>query len=90
VTAEERMKKYSKGHVYYVWDAKRKRNEALDCRVLNLAAIRILQQHRGVDLARLAGMRARSGEAHEPPRRLRPMTIKSNIHRRYCLNSKYS
>jgi phage terminase large subunit GpA-like protein len=53
VTAEERMKKYSKGHVYYVWDAKRKRIEALDCRVLNLAAVRILQQHRGVDLGSL-------------------------------------
>jgi phage terminase large subunit GpA-like protein len=89
VTAEERMKKYSKGHAYYVWDAKRKRNEALDCRVLNLAAVRILQQHRGVDLARLGAMRARSGEEHEPPRR-RSLIIKSNIHRRYCLNSKYS
>jgi len=90
VTAEERMKQYSKGHAYYVWDAKRKRNEALDCRVLNLAAIRILQQHRGIDLGRLAQIRARNGKEHEPARRRRPMTIKSNIHRRYCLHSKYS
>jgi len=78
-TAEERMKKYSKGHVFYVWDAKRKRNEALDCRVLNLAAIRILQQHRGVDLAKLAGMRARSSEGHERPKWRSPMIIKSTF-----------
>ena len=32
------------------WQQTRARNEALDCRVLNLAAIRILQQHGGVVL----------------------------------------
>src|SRR5215217_7855461 len=85
VTAEERMKRYSKGHAFYIWDAKRKRNEALDCRVLNLAAIRILQQHRGIDLARLAGIRAKRGEEHEKLSRRTPVVIKSNIHRRYCL-----
>ena len=77
------MKRYSKGHVYYVWDAKRKRNEALDCRVLNLAAVRILQQHRGIDLARLAGMRTKRGEEHERPRRRTPVIIKSDIRSRY-------
>ena len=90
VTAEERTKRYSKGHAFYIWDAKRKRNEALDCWVLNLAAIRILQQHRGIDLARLAGIRAKRGEEHEKLSRRTPVVIKSNIHRRYCLHSKYS
>jgi phage terminase large subunit GpA-like protein len=90
VTAEERMKKYSKGHAYYVWDAKRKRNEALDCRVMNLAAIRILQQHRGIDMARLAGIRAKRGEEHERPSGCRSVIIKSKIYSRYSLLSRYN
>jgi hypothetical protein len=62
----------------YVW-----LNEALDCRVLNLAVIRILQQHRGVDLTRLAAMRDKGIEEHEKPSRRTPMVIKSNIRSRY-------
>jgi len=49
-TAEVRQRKYKKGVAYYVWDAGGRRNEALDCRVYNLVAVRILQQHMGVRL----------------------------------------
>lgn len=49
-TAEKKVRKYRKGVAYFVWDAGRRRNEALDCRVYGLAAIRILQQHMGVRL----------------------------------------
>ncbi len=56
-TAEEKVRKYKKGVAYFEWDAKKKRNEALDCRVYALTAVRILQQHRGLDLERLAEQR---------------------------------
>lgn len=46
-TAEKKIKHYSRGVPYYVWDAGKRRNEALDCRVGNLAMIRIAQQHGG-------------------------------------------
>ena len=49
-TAEKKMLRYSHGVAYYEWDAEKRRNEALDCRVGNLAMIRILQQHAGVTL----------------------------------------
>lgn len=49
-TAEKKVRKYKKGVAYFIWDAGRRRNEALDCRVYGLAAIRILQQHMGVRL----------------------------------------
>ena len=57
VTAEEKVRKYRKGVVYFEWDAKKKRNEALDCRVYALTAVRILQQHRGLNLELLAEQR---------------------------------
>ena len=73
-TAEEKIKKFKNGVPYFVWDAKKRRNEALDCRVYSLAAIRILQQHRGINLERLAGERqspeevaAESETAIKPP-----------------------
>ena len=56
-TAEEKLKKFKNGIPYFVWDAKGRRNEALDCRVYSLTAIRILQQHRGINLEHLAGLR---------------------------------
>ena len=56
-TAEEKIKKFRFGVPYFTWDAKSRRNEALDCRVYSLAAIRILQQHRGINLERLASVR---------------------------------
>lgn len=49
-TAEEKIIKYSAGVPYFVWDAKKRRNEVLDCKVGNLVIIRILQQHFGVKL----------------------------------------
>ena len=51
------MRKYIKGVVYFEWDAKKKHNEALDCRVYALTAVRTLQQHRGLNLERLAEQR---------------------------------
>jgi phage terminase large subunit GpA-like protein len=51
VTAEEQVKRYRGGVAEYVWDAKKRRNEATDCSVYSLAAIRILQQSFGVNLA---------------------------------------
>ena len=56
-TAEEKVRKYRKGVAYFEWDAKKKRNEALDCRVYALTAVRILQQHRGLNLEQLAEQR---------------------------------
>ncbi len=47
-TAEEKVLKYKKGVKYFVWDAKKRRNEVLDIKVGNLAMIRILQQHFGL------------------------------------------
>jgi phage terminase large subunit GpA-like protein len=49
-TTEEKLKKYKNGVPYYLWDAKERPNEATDCRVYALAALRILQQHMGVKL----------------------------------------
>lgn len=54
VTAEEQVKRYRGGVAEYIWDAKKRRNEATDCSVYSLAAIRILQQHFGVSLATAA------------------------------------
>jgi terminase, large subunit len=51
VTAEELVKRYRAGVAEFVWDARKRRNEATDCSVYSLAAIRILQQHFGVSLA---------------------------------------
>lgn len=49
-TAEEKCKRYKNGVPYYVWEARERDNEALDCRVYALTALRILQQHMGVKL----------------------------------------
>ncbi|OQX35371.1 MAG: hypothetical protein B0D91_10920, partial [Oceanospirillales bacterium LUC14_002_19_P2] len=53
-TAEEKIRKYKHGVAHFEWDAKKRRNEALDCRVYALTAVRILQQHRGLDLEQLS------------------------------------
>lgn len=52
-TAEEKVKKYRYGNPYYVWDAKKRRNEVLDCKVGNLAMIRILTQNFGFKLKKI-------------------------------------
>jgi len=51
VTAEKRKKKIVKGRQLTVWDAGGRRNEATDCSVYSLAAIRIAQQYLGLDLS---------------------------------------
>lgn len=50
-TAEEKVLKYKRGVAYYEWDAKKRRNEGLDCKVGNLAMIRILQAHGGIEFS---------------------------------------
>ncbi len=45
LTAERREKRYKKGHPYFQWVQTRPRNEALDCRVGALVALRILRRH---------------------------------------------
>ncbi len=59
-------KKYKLGVPYFMWDAKNRRNEALDCRVYSLAAIRILQQHRGINLELLAKARPAPDNLPDP------------------------
>ncbi len=62
VTAEEKLKKFRNGVPFFTWDAKGRRNEALDCRVYGLAAVRILQQHRGINLELLSQQRPAAEE----------------------------
>lgn len=66
VTAEERVPTWRNGVRRLVWDAKKRRNEATDCSVYSLAAIRILQQHFGVVLQPPADTAAK------PPARRKP------------------
>ena len=54
LTAETKRLKIEKGARVYRWDAGGRRNEALDCFVYALAALRISQQRFGLDLDRLA------------------------------------
>lgn len=51
VTAEEQVRTYRSGVAVVTWDAKGRPNEATDCSVYSLAAIRLAQQHYGVRLA---------------------------------------
>lgn len=50
LTAEIKVAKIEKGRRVYRWDAGGRRNEALDCFVYALAALRICQQRFGLDL----------------------------------------
>jgi len=54
LTSESKVPKIVKGRRVYRWDAKGRRNEALDCFVYALAALRISQQRFGLDLEALA------------------------------------
>lgn len=60
LAAEVRVLKMRRGVPYYIYEARRLRNEALDCLVLALAGIRILQRHRGGKLATLSADERRS------------------------------
>lgn len=48
--SEKAITKYVDGRPRIVWIKTRARNEALDLRIMALAAVRILQQHRGITL----------------------------------------
>lgn len=54
LTSETKILKIEKGRRVYRWDARGRRNEALDCCVYALAALRISQQRFGLDLDALA------------------------------------
>lgn len=53
LTAESKVMKVVKGRRTYLWDAGGRRNEALDCYVYALAALRISQQNFGIRLENL-------------------------------------
>lgn len=63
LTAEVKRLKIEKGRRVYRWDAGGRRNEALDCFVYAIAALRISQQRFGLDLDALA---KRLGDPPEP------------------------
>ncbi|MDW3716708.1 phage terminase large subunit family protein [Pseudomonas sp. 2023EL-01195] len=63
LTAEKKKSVISKGKRVLRWDAGGKRNEALDCFVLAIAALRISQQRFGLDLDALAVKPEPGGEA---------------------------
>jgi phage terminase large subunit GpA-like protein len=62
LTAERKVMKVVKGKRMHMWDAKGRRNEALDCCVGALAMLRVAQQRFGVDLS----------ITHQPTQRARP------------------
>ncbi|MGG6949252.1 UNVERIFIED_CONTAM: phage terminase large subunit family protein, partial [Pseudomonas aeruginosa] len=68
--SESKVLKVVKGVQQYRWDNQGRRNEALDCFVYALAALRISQQRFGLDLERLAaaGVEALSPTTDERPR----------------------
>ena len=45
LTAERRVRKFKRGHLYHVWDKTRPRNEALDCAVGCMAMFRLLPRN---------------------------------------------
>lgn len=62
LTAEEKLRKLVNGMWVHRWDARGRRNEALDCLVGALAALRISQQRFGADLDLLAQQPAPGGD----------------------------
>ncbi len=66
LTAEVKLAKISNGRRVYRWESKGRRNEALDCAVLALAALRISQQRFGFSLD--APPAERPAEAPERPK----------------------
>lgn len=57
LVAEELIEKYERGKMRRLWDAKGKRNEALDCLVYAYAALRLSMQRWQLDLDVLAASR---------------------------------
>ena len=67
LTAETKVMKIVKGRRTYRWEAGGKRNEALDCFVYALAALRISQQKFGINLDDLAAQsKSIAGAARRP------------------------
>lgn len=50
LSAEKRVRKVSRGREVFVWDSGGRRNEAWDCSVYSLVAMRIARQKFGIDL----------------------------------------
>lgn len=67
LTAEVKVSKVEKGRRVYRWDAGGRRNEALDCLVYALAALRISQQRFGLDLNAAAAPAAIVDDDPLPP-----------------------
>jgi phage terminase large subunit GpA-like protein len=65
LVAEELVEKRVNGKVKLLWDAKGRRNEALDCLVYAYAAYRVSVQRWQLDLDALAASRA--GDEHDTP-----------------------
>jgi len=69
LTAEVKVLKIASGRRVYRWDAKGRRNEALDCLVYAMAALRISQQRFGLDLdSHVIEPAQQQGEEEERPR----------------------
>lgn len=68
LVSEVLIPKLINGKVVYRWDNQKRRNEALDCLVYGLAALRISISRFQVDLGVLAKARAAAGSA--PPKKL--------------------
>ncbi|WP_445677592.1 phage terminase large subunit family protein [Pseudomonas putida] len=69
LTSESKVWVIVRGRRVMRWDARKKRNEALDCFVYALAALRISQEKFGLDLALLASQNPETGvwEVPEEP-----------------------
>lgn len=65
LTAETKKLRIEKGQRVYRWDAGGRRNEALDCFVYALAALRISQQRFGLDLDALSRRKPTSAKEQE-------------------------
>jgi phage terminase large subunit GpA-like protein len=76
LTAERKIRKLVKGRWKSVWDAGGRRNEPFDTSVYNLAAIRILKQHRGENLAQRVEM-----AEEKKPEQPKPKTVRRSRYR---------
>lgn len=75
LTNERRVSKIQQGRRVIVWDAGGRRQEPFDLEVYNLAAIRILQQHFGINLNNYRN----DGEPVPPAKRKQPNKPKQMI-----------
>ncbi|WP_227317446.1 phage terminase large subunit family protein [Cedecea davisae] len=65
LVAEELIEKYEKGRIKLLWDSNKRRNEALDCFVYALAALRISKSRWQLDLNALAESREHAGRVDQ-------------------------